>query len=113
MGNGYDRIVFGEEQSVIAEAGGEALLIIGRVDEKDAADNLPLRLNTLADAGRGIGRRPAAAMQVSFLEEGIAEGIVPVSDGENLNALVFLIIIVHVAIAALGFDGQGERVVKR
>ena len=52
-------------------------------------------------------------MQVSFLEEGIAEGIVPVSDGENLNALVFLIIIVHVAIAALGFDGQGERVVKR
>ena len=88
------------------------MLIILGIHQERAAHNFSLQIRVIADDGRSIGRGPATAAQVALFQEGIAEGVVPIGNGKDLHAGIFFAVIVHIAEAAFGLDGQGNGVVE-
>ena len=104
-----DGVVLREQLAVGAEAAGEALLVVRRPDDILAADDLAGAARVRLDAGRGVGGRPAAAGEVALLQIRIAEDVRPVGDGVRHDALVRLAVLVYVAQAGLGLDGQRHR----
>ena len=105
----HRRIILREQETVLAVAGGETLLVVRGVDQQLAANDFVQGFGAVAGVRRGIGVGPAAAIEVAFLQFRRPPGVGPVGDGENLDAGVFLAVVVHVAQAATGLEGQLQR----